>query len=127
MNTKLHYTWDTRPAYIPLTRKEVVLALSMAEFDAEQAAKILKVDTSRLVGFLRGHLDLNRQVTLKTLYQFISIRQSTDGIVITIKPDASFKRVTAGKSDHGFVITLDKVSREHEASVRKAQATLEGE
>jgi hypothetical protein len=61
-DTTLHHTWDLRPAYVPLTRNEAVLALRIADNDAEQAAGLLKVDTSRLMGFLRGHIDLYRQV-----------------------------------------------------------------
>jgi hypothetical protein len=128
-DTTLHYYWDLRPAYEPLTRNEVVLALKITEWDAEKAAGILKVDISRLMGFLRGHTDLYRQVELKTVYPFISIQDSEEGITITIKPDRSWKRITARNETNGAtVITLDKVSREHEALVRRAQAIMrEGE
>jgi hypothetical protein len=90
-DTTLHYYWDLRPAYEPLTRNEVVLALEITEWDAEKAAGILKVDISRLMGFLRGHTDLYRQVELKTVYPFISIQDGEEGITITIKPDRSWK------------------------------------
>jgi hypothetical protein len=128
-DTTLHYYWDLRPAYEPLTRNEVVLALKITEWDAEKAAGILKVDISRLMGFLRGHTDLYRQVELKTVYPFISIQDGEEGITITIKPDRSWKRITARNETNGAtVITLDKVSREHEALVRRAQAIMrEGE
>jgi hypothetical protein len=128
-DTTLHYYWDLRPAYEPLTRNEVVLALKITEWDAEKAAGILKVDISRLMGFLRGHTDLYRQVELKTVYPFISIQDGEEGITITIKPDRSWKRITARNETSGAtVITLDKVSREHEALVRRAQAIMrEGE
>jgi hypothetical protein len=88
-DTTLHYNWDIRPAYEPLTRKEAVLALKIAEYYAAKVADLLKIDTSRLMGFLRGHIDLYRQVELKTIYPFISIRSSDEGIRITIKPDKS--------------------------------------
>jgi hypothetical protein len=124
-DTTLHYYWDVRPAYVPLTRKETVLALKIAEYDAEKAAGLLKIDTSRLMGFLRGHTDLYRQVELKTVYPFISIQEGDDGITITIKRDRSWKRITARNETNGVtVITLDKVSREHEALVRRAEAIM---
>ena len=128
-DTTLHYHWDVRPAFVPLERKEVTIALKIAEWDAEKAAGILKVDISRLTGFLRGHTDLYRQVELKTVYPFISIQDGEEGITITIKPDRSWKRITARNETNGAtVITLDKVSREHEALVRRAQAIMrEGE
>jgi hypothetical protein len=128
-DTTLHYHWDIRPAFVPLERKEVTIALKIAEWDAERAADLLKVNTSRLMGFLRGHTDLYRQVELKTVYPFISIQDGDDGITITIKPDRSWKRITARNETNGAtVITLDKVSREHEALVRRAQAIMrEGE
>jgi hypothetical protein len=124
-DTTLHYNWDVRPAYIPLERKEVTVALKIAEWDAERAAGILKVDTSRLMGFLRGHVDLYRQVELKTVYPFISIQEGDDGITITIKQDRSWKRITPYREADGTaVIKLDKVSREHEALVRRAEAIV---
>jgi hypothetical protein len=128
-DTTLHYHWDIRPAFVPLERKEVTIALKIAEWDAERAADLLKVNTSRLMGFLRGHTDLYRQVELKTVYPFISIQDGDDGITITIKPDRSWKRITARNETNGAtVITLDKVSREHKALVRRAQAIMrEGE
>jgi hypothetical protein len=128
-DTTLYYHWDIRPAFVPLERKEVTIALKIAEWDAERAADLLKVNTSRLMGFLRGHTDLYRQVELKTVYPFISIQDGDDGITITIKPDRSWKRITARNETNGAtVITLDKVSREHKALVRRAQAIMrEGE
>ena len=36
----------------PLTRKEAELALRIAEYDAERAADLLRVDIGRLMGFL---------------------------------------------------------------------------
>jgi hypothetical protein len=121
----LHYNWDVRPAYVPLTRKEAVLALKIAGYDAEKASGILKIDISRLMGFLRGHLDLYRQVELKTVYPFISIRESDDGITITIKPGRSYQRITPYREADGTaVIKLDKVSREHSALVRRAEAIV---
>ena len=124
-DSTLHYNWDVRPAYIPLTRKEAVLALKIAEYDAEKAADLLKVNTSRLMGFLRGYTDLYRQVELKTVYPFISIQEGDDGITITIKPDRSWKRITPYREADGTaVIKLDKVSREHGALVRRAEAIV---
>jgi hypothetical protein len=61
----------------------------------ERAADLLKVNTSRLMGFLRGHIDLYRQVELRAIYPFISIRNSDEGIKITIKSDKSYKRIIA--------------------------------
>ena len=55
----------------------------------------MKVNTSRLMGFLRGHIDLYRQVELRAIYPFISIRNSDEGIKITIKSDKSYKRIIA--------------------------------
>ena len=124
-DTTLHYNWDVRPAYVPLERKEVTIALKIAEWDAERAADLLKINTSRLMGFLRGHTDLYRQVELKTVYPFISIQDREEGITITIKPDRSWKRITPYREADGTaVIKLDKVSREHEALVRRAEAIL---
>jgi hypothetical protein len=119
----LRYNWDVRPAHVPLTRKEAVLALKIAAYDTEKAASLLKIDTSRLMGFLRGHRDLYRQVELKTVYSFISIQNREDGITITIKPDQSYKRITPYREADGTaVIKLDKVSHEHGALVRRAEA-----
>ena len=124
-DTTLHYRWDVRPAYEPLTRTEAVLALKIADYDAEQAAILLKVDTSRLMRFLRGHADLYRQVELKSVYPFISIRERDDGITITIKPDRSYQRITPYREADGtVVIKLDKVSREHGALVQRAEAVV---
>ena len=122
-NTTLHYNWDVRPAYIPLERKEVALALKIAEWDVEKAAGILRIDISRLMSYLRGHTDLYRQVELKTVYPFISIQERDGGIRITIKPDRSWKRITPYREADGTaVIKLDKVSHEHGALVRRAEA-----
>ena len=124
-DTTLHYPWDLRPGYEPLTHKEAILALKIADYDAEQAATLLKVDTSRLMGFLRGRTDLYRQVELKTVYPFISIRERDDGIMITIKPNRSYQRVTPYlEADGTVVIKLDKVSREHGALVQRAEAVV---
>ena len=41
-DTTLHYNWDVRPAYVPLERKEVAIALKIAEWDAERAADLLE-------------------------------------------------------------------------------------
>jgi hypothetical protein len=118
-DTTLHYNWDVRPAHVPLTRKEAVLALKIAAYYAEKAAGLLKIDTSRLMGFLRGHTDLYRQVELKTTYPFISIQEGDDEITITIKQDRSWKRITPYREADGTaVIKLDKVSREHGALVQ---------
>ena len=125
VDTILHYNWDVRPDYVPLTRKEAVLALKIAEYEAEQAATLLKVDTSRLMAFLRGHADLYRQVELGLIFPFISARHSDEGINITIKPDKSYKRITARtETDGTTIITLDKVSRKHVALVRRAEAIV---
>jgi hypothetical protein len=124
-DTTLHYNWDVRPAYVPLERKEVTIALKIAEWDAERAADLLKVNTSRLMGFLRGHTDLYRQVELRTIYPFISIQEGDDGITITIKPDRSWKQITPYREADGTaVIKLDKESREHSALVRRAGALV---
>jgi hypothetical protein len=64
------------------------------------------------MGFLRGHIDLYRQVELRAIYPFISIRNSDEGIKITIKSDKSYKRIIANTDMVGnTTITLDKVSR----------------
>jgi hypothetical protein len=77
------------------------------------------------MGFLRGHSDLLRQVSLRTVFPFISVQNGDDGITIRIKPDRSYKRITAHNETNGVtVITLDKVSREQEAAVRRAQAIM---
>jgi hypothetical protein len=44
----LEYRWHVRPGYIPLERKEVELALSIAKFDKAEAARILRVPIDRL-------------------------------------------------------------------------------
>ena len=124
-DTTLHYPWDVRPGYEPLTRKEVALALKIADYDAERAADLLRIDTGRLMGWLRGQTDLYRQVVLKTVYPFISIQEGGDGITITIKPDRSWKRIAPYREADGTaVIKLDKVSRELEALVRRAEAIV---
>jgi hypothetical protein len=122
-DTTLHYNWSERPGYVPLTRKEAELALRIAEYDAEGAAKLLRIDAGRLMGFLRGHADLLRQVSLRTVLPFITIRDSDDGIKITIKPDRSYRRITAqNETDGTTVITLDKASKGLAALVRRAEA-----
>jgi hypothetical protein len=124
-DTTLHYNWDVRPASIPLERKEVTIALKIAEYDAERAADLLRVDIGRLMGFLLSQLDLYRQVSLRTVFPFISIRDSDEGIKITIKRDKSYRRISAHtETDGTTVITLDKVSRELEALVRRAEAIV---
>jgi hypothetical protein len=122
-HTSLHYNWDVRPAYEPLTRKEAELALRIAEYDAERTADLLKVDVGRLMGFLRGQIDLYRQVSLRTVFPFISIRDSGEGITITIKPDRSYRRITAQTETDGTrTITLNKVSDNASHLLRVAQA-----
>ncbi len=84
---------------------------------------MLKVDTSRLMGFLRGQIDLYRQVSLRTVFPFISIRESGEGITITIKPDRSYNHFTANRENDGSTtITLNKVSDNASHLLRVAQA-----
>ena len=59
------------------------------------------------------------------MFPFISIRDSDEGIKIIIKRDKSYRRISAHtETDGTTVITLDKVSREFEALVRRAEAIV---
>ncbi len=100
----------------------MTIALKIAEWDAEKAAGILKIDISRLMGFLRGHTDLYRQVELKTIYPFISIQEGDDGITITIKPDKRFNRVLHGQVGDEFIVKLDRANSKHRGLIRRAEA-----
>jgi hypothetical protein len=129
MTDTLHYSWDERPAYKPLTREECVIALRIAEYDAERAADLLKINTGRLMRFLLSQSDLYRQVTLRTAWPFISVQDGDAGLTIRIKKDAGYNRVAVdAKSYHDdVVITLYKAAKNARAIATMAQIILDEE
>lgn len=123
-DTTLSYTWDERPIYVPLTEKEVRLALKIADYDAEKAADILKIPSDRLMSFVKRHPDLRRAITLRTEYPFISIRENDDGcVVITVSPNKRFDTAKMNPLESGgidIVLYRDNPEMRHILSVAQS-------
>jgi hypothetical protein len=83
----LCYTWDVRPAYVPLTPQEVEIALELAEYEVMRAAEILRVPVDRLQGALRSdsyaHLRHRVHYTLAPIP--ITVREEGPQTIVTIK------------------------------------------
>lgn len=57
-----HFPWDKRPDSIPLDREEVRTAIWMADGNVTAAAKLVKINPSRLRHFIRSSEYLSREM-----------------------------------------------------------------
>ena len=127
-DTTLHYPWDVRPGYEPLTRKEVALALKIADYDAEQAASILKVDMRPLDGVpAQSARSLSTSCRCGTVFPLHLDPRQRRRHQDHRRGGQELRRMIGpyNETDGTTVITLDKVSRELEALVRRAEAISE--
>jgi hypothetical protein len=86
----LEYPWHIRPAHIPLERKEIELALSIAKFDKAEAARILRVPIDRLEGVLisQSYSHLNNKIRESLYERLVTVQGSGKHKIVTLhRPD----------------------------------------
>jgi hypothetical protein len=86
----LVYPWDVRPSHIPLERKEIELALTIAKFDKAEAARILRVPIDRLDGVLvnPSYSHVNNKIREKLYEGLVSVRGFGKHKIVTLhRPD----------------------------------------
>jgi hypothetical protein len=55
-----YYSWDSRPASVPLTDDEAGTAIFLARGDLKQAARLLKVSVPQLARLVKRSYQLRR-------------------------------------------------------------------
>jgi hypothetical protein len=125
--TGLEYPWSRRPAYVPLTSKEMTIAFELVKFDVCEAARLLKTDIERVRSALLFHENahLMRKVVEVIFAPLVSIQENGPVTVIRITRPPYAAECRVHSVFDGLVVEIERKHSKLEALRRAAERVPE--
>jgi hypothetical protein len=109
--TALEYSWAERPDSVPITTQELEIALKLANWNVEEAAKHLRTSVERVAGCLtfKSNVHLAKRVWAKTVRELVTVNDFGSEIIVIVqkpKQPTTMKAVVNAEGNLEVTITF---------------------